>query len=285
MLSKGTLFVVATPIGNLDDLSTRAQRTLRDVDLIAAEDTRHTARLLSHFAIKTRQMALHEHNEQRVVPALVERLCSGDSAALVSDAGTPLISDPGFRLIDAAHAAGIRVSPIPGPSAVTAALSAAGIGADRFCFEGFLPAKAEARRARLAGLEHESRSMVFFVSVHKIQAVLGDLLQAFGGERMAFLGRELSKLHEQCLRRPLAALVDAVTDGEITEKGEFVVIVAGAPDDRGTADNTLLRGWLAELMAVLPGRQAVDIVSRISGVRRNEVYRLLVEMKGESDAS
>ena len=179
-MSRGTLFVVATPIGNLDDLSTRAQRTLRDVDVIAAEDTRHTGRLLSHFAIKTPQIALHEHNEQQVVPALAGRLLDGESVALVSDAGTPLISDPGFRLIDAAHAGNVPVSPIPGPSAVTAALSVAGIGTDRFCFEGFLPAKTEARRARLKALSREPRSLVFFVSVHKVDAVLADLAEAFG---------------------------------------------------------------------------------------------------------
>ncbi|MEM7502573.1 MAG: 16S rRNA (cytidine(1402)-2'-O)-methyltransferase [Pseudomonadota bacterium] len=284
-MSRGTLFVVATPIGNLDDLSTRAQRTLRDVDVIAAEDTRHTGRLLSHFAIKTPQIALHEHNEQQVVPALAGRLLSGESVALVSDAGTPLISDPGFRLIDAAHAGHVQVSPIPGPSAVTAALSAAGIGTDRFCFEGFLPAKTEARRARLEQLTHEPRSLVFFVSVHKVDAVLADLAEAFGSDRPACVARELSKLHEQCVRASLGDLLEWRASGEIPAKGEFVVVVAGAPGAGDTSETDVVRRWLAELAAVLPGRQAVDIVSRVSGARRNDVYRLLLEMKRESDPS
>lgn len=284
-MSRGTLFVVATPIGNLDDLSTRAQRTLRDVDVIAAEDTRHTGRLLSHFAIKTPQIALHEHNEQQVVPALAGRLLSGESVALVSDAGTPLISDPGFRLIDAAHAGHVQVSPIPGPSAVTAALSAAGIGTDRFCFEGFLPAKTEARRARLEQLTHEPRSLVFFVSVHKVDAVLADLAEAFGSDRPACVARELSKLHEQCVRASLGDLLERRASGEIPAKGEFVVVVAGAPGAGDTSETDVVRRWLAELAAVLPGRQAVDIVSRVSGARRNDVYRLLLEMKRESDPS
>ena len=251
--------------------------------MIAAEDTRHTGRLLSHFGIKTPQIALHEHNELQVVPALAGRLLGGESVALVSDAGTPLISDPGFRLIDAAHAGNVPVSPIPGPSAVTAALSVAGIGTDRFCFEGFLPAKTEARRARLKALSQEPRSLVFFVSVHKVDAVLEDLAEAFGSDRPACVTRELSKLHEQCLRAPLGDLLERRASGEIPAKGEFVVVVAGAPGEGDASETEAARRWLAELAAVLPGRQAVDIVSRVSGVRRNDVYRLLVEMKRESE--
>ena len=176
----GKLFIVATPIGNLEDLTPRARQALAEVDLIAAEDTRHTGRLLSHIGVKTRLLALHDHNEQQVVPKLIVALESGQSVALVSDAGTPLVSDPGYRLVQAAHANDIVVSPIPGPSAVTAALSAAGLPTDRFCFEGFLPAKKAARLSALETLGRETRTLVFFESVHRIAEVLADLCDVFG---------------------------------------------------------------------------------------------------------
>src|SRR5690606_35656101 len=189
----GTLFVIATPIGNLADLSPRARRLLAEADLIAAEDTRHTGRLLSEFGIETPQMALHEHNEQEVVPLVLERLEGGASVALVSDAGTPLISDPGYRLVRAARAAGIPVSPVPGPSAVVAALSVSGLPTDRFCFEGFLPARPGPRRARLATLASEPRTLVCYVSVHRVRETLDDFGAAFGASLPACVGRELTK--------------------------------------------------------------------------------------------
>ncbi len=193
-MTESTLFVVATPIGNLDDLSPRARKVLEEADLIAAEDTRHTGRLLSHFGIKSRLLALHEHNEEALVAGLIGKLQEGQNIALVSDAGTPLISDPGFRLLRAAHENGIRVSPVPGPSALLAALSVAGLPIDRFCFEGFLPAKQSARLKRLQKLAQETRTIVCFESVHRIADCLGDLVQTFGTERQAFIGREISKL-------------------------------------------------------------------------------------------
>lgn len=284
-MESGTLFVVATPIGNRDDLSPRARQILRDVDLIAAEDTRHTGRLLSHFGIKTPQIALHEHNEEQKVGELLGRLGEGASIALVSDAGTPLVSDPGFRLLDAAHAAGIPVSPVPGPSAVISALSVAGLPTDRFAFEGFLPARQQARRAALDALAAEPRTLVFFESVHKIKAALPDLVAAFGADRMAFIGREISKLHEQCVRAPLGRLSAALDDGQIVAKGEFVLVVAGCPDGPGgERDEVSMRALLAELMAVLPGSQAVDIVARVTGRRRNDVYNaMLAAQKGDPE--
>ena len=188
----GTLFVVATPIGNLGDLSPRAQGTLRAVAAICAEDTRHTRQLLSHFGIERPLLALHEHNEGEVAQKLVARMQAGDSLALVSDAGTPLISDPGYRLVRAARAAGIRVSPIPGACAAIAALSVAGLASDRFVFEGFLPAKGAARRARLQELAAETRTLVFYESAHRIDDSLEDLRTVFGGARRAVLARELS---------------------------------------------------------------------------------------------
>ncbi|HZD52438.1 MAG TPA: 16S rRNA (cytidine(1402)-2'-O)-methyltransferase, partial [Woeseiaceae bacterium] len=225
--SKGALFVVATPIGNRADLSPRAQQVLAQVDLIAAEDTRHTGRLLSEFGIKTPQFALHEHNENHVVPALLGRLESGASIALVSDAGTPLISDPGYRLVRAARGSGIPVVSLPGPNAAVAALSIAGLPTDRFCFEGFLPPRAKARRERLASLSGETRTMVFYASVHRIRDVVADCADRFGASRPAFIGRELTKRHEQSVAATLGELLALLDDGRIVPKGEFVLIVGG----------------------------------------------------------
>jgi 16S rRNA (cytidine1402-2'-O)-methyltransferase len=277
-LTHGTLFVVATPIGNRDDLSPRAQQILQKVDLVAAEDTRHTGRLLSHFGIKTRQMALHDHNEETVCAKLVERLDGGENIALVSDAGTPLISDPGYRLLKLAHARGIAVSPIPGPSAAIAALSVAGLPTDRFCFEGFLPAKRAARIARLHELAADPRTVVLYESVHRIGACLEDLGEVFGVERPAFLGRELSKLHEQCVAATLAELRQMLGAGDIPTKGEFVLVVSGQETTESTTVEVDLDQLLETLAQHLPGSQAVDIVVSLTGRRRNEVYRQMLEI-------
>ncbi|MDZ7645135.1 MAG: 16S rRNA (cytidine(1402)-2'-O)-methyltransferase [Woeseiaceae bacterium] len=276
-MTDGTLYVVATPIGNRDDLAPRARDILRCVDIVASEDTRRTGRLLSHFGIAAGQVALHEHNESQVSERLVAQLQRGESVALVSDAGTPLISDPGYRLLTLAHAAGIRVSPLPGPSALTAALSVCGLPTDRFCFEGFLPAKARAGRKRLTALEGETRTLVFYEAVHRVREMLEDLDNAFGADREGFIGRELSKLHEQCVRASLGELAAMLADGRIPLKGEFVVIVAGRDGDPAThLDTDRLLGLLLPLM---PQRQAVDIVTAASGQRRNEVYRRMLELR------
>jgi 16S rRNA (cytidine1402-2'-O)-methyltransferase len=277
-LTESTLFVVATPIGNLDDLSPRARKVLEEADLIAAEDTRHTGRLLSHFGIKIRQMALHEHNEESLVAGLIDRLKEGQTIALVSDAGTPLISDPGYRLLCAAHEQGINVSPVPGASAVTAALSVAGLPTDRFCFEGFLPARQAARRNRLRELAQETRTLVFFESVHRIGKCLDDLLTTFGPERRAFIGREITKLHEQCLSGTLLDLKCMLDDDQISSKGEFVLVVDGQKVTDSTTANIDLRQLLQEMVAVLPGSQAVDVVASLTGRGRNEVYRLMLSL-------
>lgn len=281
-LKNGTLLVVATPIGNKDDLAPRARMVLSEVDLIAAEDTRHTGRLLSHFGIKTPLLPLHDHNEADQVPRLIERLLGGQAIALVSDAGTPLVSDPGYRLVTAAHEAGVAVSPVPGASAVLAALSVAGLPSDRFCFEGFLPPRAEARRATLSRLQSEPRTMVFLESVHKIRAALPDMAHAFGPDRLAFIGREMTKLHEQCVRAPLGRLAAMLDAGEILAKGEFVVVVAGTGKDAADDPAVSVDALLDELVRVLPGRQAADIVSRVTGRRRNEVYREMLALKDSS---
>ncbi len=272
----GTLFIVATPIGNLDDLSQRARQTLAEVDLIAAEDTRHTGRLLSHFGIKTPQFPLHDHNEKHVVSKLMEKLAQGMSVALVSDAGTPLVSDPGYRLVSAAHAQGIAVSPVPGASAVTTALSAAGLPTDRFCFEGFLPSKRAARRELLTRLVGEQRTLVFYESVHRIADSLADLADIFGRERPAFIGRELTKLHEQCVHASLGDLCESLHDGSITTKGEFVIVVAAAPTaEQSSVDIDRL---LVELVEVLPGKQAAAIVAKVTNGKRNALYQRMLEL-------
>lgn len=267
----GTLFIVATPIGNLEDLSPRAQRTLAEVAAVCAEDTRHTRRLLGHYGIDAELVALHEHNEQALAVRLVQRLQAGESLALVSDAGTPLVSDPGFRLVAAARAAGIRVSPVPGPSALIAALSVAGLPSDRFAFEGFLPAKAAARRERLQKLAGESRTLLFYESSHRIVDTLDDMVVAFGSERRAVLARELTKLFETVLDGSLEALRDRVQADADQRKGEFVLVVEGAGDD---ADAALSEGRrvYALLSAHLPPSAAARLAAEITGAPRKALY-------------
>lgn len=281
-MSDGTLFVVATPIGNRDDLSPRARDTLQAVDLVASEDTRRTGRLLSHFGISAPQLSLHEHNEEAAAAKVISALQQGQSVALVSDAGTPLVSDPGYRLLRMAHEQGIRVAPVPGASALVAALSVAGIATDRFCFEGFLPARQSARRTALGALAAETRTLVFYESVHRIREMLADASDLLGASREAFVGRELTKLHEQCVQATLGQLAAMLDEQSIPRKGEFVVVVDGAADvvaAPGIDANVLLE----KLAAVLPGKQAVDIVASVSGGRRNDLYRRMLELTGKAD--
>ena len=267
----GTLFVVATPIGNLGDLSPRAQETLRAVDAVCAEDTRRTRQLLGHFGLDTPLLALHEHNEAQLADTLVARLRSGESLALVSDAGTPLVSDPGFRLVRAARAAGVRVSPLPGPCAFVAALSVAGLPSDRFAFEGFLPAKASARRERLARLVGEPRTLVFYESAHRIDETLADAVALFGGERPAVLARELTKLFETVLDGTLAALAARVAADADQRKGEFVLLVQGAGEE-GDARVVEGRRLYAKLVEHLPPSTAAKLAAELSGAPRKALY-------------
>lgn len=270
----GTLHVVATPIGNLGDLSPRAQETLRIVTAICAEDTRHTRRLLAHFGIDTPLIALHEHNEDALVDRLVARLVAGDSLALVSDAGTPLISDPGFRLVRAARVAGLCVSPVPGACAAIAALSVAGLPSDRFAFEGFLPSKAAARRERLAALAAEPRTLVFYESAHRIQATLADCAQAFGQTRRGVLARELTKLFETVQGGALAELQAHIASDEHQRKGEFVLIVEGASGGIDEAKLAEGRRVYARLVEYLPPSQAARLAAELSGAPRKALYGL-----------
>ena len=268
----GKLFVVATPIGNLDDLSPRARATLAQADLIAAEDTRHSAALLRHHGIATRTLALHEHNEREASADLVRRIQGGANIALISDAGTPLVSDPGYRLVRAARAAGIPVSPIPGACAAIAALSAAGLPSDRFAFEGFLPAKSAARRAALQVLRADPRTLIFYESSHRIVESLADLAAEFGGEREAVVARELTKQFETVLDGTLAGLAQRVAVDADQQRGEFVVLVKGAGDDDDAAK--LIEGLRVYriLSAELPPSRAAKLAAEITGAPRKALY-------------
>lgn len=267
----GKLWIVATPIGNLEDLSPRARDVLANADLIAAEDTRHSAPLLRHFGIATRCVALHEHNERDVSADLVARLRAGATIALISDAGTPLISDPGFRLVRAARVAGIDVSTAPGPCAAIAALSVAGLPSDRFVFEGFLPSKSSARRSHLESLRGEMRTLIFYESSHRILDMLRDAAAVFG-ERRAAIARELTKLYETVLDGTLPALRDRVAADPDQQRGEFVVLVAGSTEDVDAALLTEGKRVFELLRGELPPGRAAKLASEISGAPRNALY-------------
>lgn len=276
----GCLYVVATPIGNLGDITRRAVEVLSAVDLVAAEDTRHTRRLLQHLGIDRPLLSLHEHNERERMHALLERLRAGEQVALVSDAGTPLISDPGYPLVRACRAEGIRVVPVPGASALIAALSVAGLPTDRFRFEGFLPRRATARRERLQALATAPETLVFYESAHRIEESLADLCAVFGEAREAVLARELSKRHETLLDGTLGELLARVCADPDQRRGEFVLVIAGALAE-AEGDEQALRALLAVLLEELPLKQASAIVARLSGEKKNRVYRLALAMRGE----
>lgn len=278
--STGSLYVVATPIGNLEDISARALRILREVALIAAEDTRHSSRLLQHFGIATPLAACHEHNEREEGSRFLVRLLAGDDVALISDAGTPLISDPGYHLVRQARAAGIRVVPVPGACALIAALSAAGLPSDRFIFEGFLPAKVAARRARLELLKEEPRTLIFYEAPHRILECLADLATVFGAERPALLGRELTKTFETLQGLPLEQLHAWVEADGNQQRGECVLVVAGwqAPQGEDAISTEAVR-VLDLLLGELPVKRAATLAAEITGVRKNLLYQLALERK------
>jgi 16S rRNA (cytidine1402-2'-O)-methyltransferase len=279
----GTLYVVATPIGNLSDLSPRACDTLKNCDLIAAEDTRHTGILLKHFQIGTPQLSLHEHNEGGRALEIIARLREGKSVALVSDAGTPAISDPGFELVRAVAAAGFNIIAVPGPCAAIAALSIGALPTDRFCFEGFLPARGAARLARLKLLEREARTLVIYESPHRVRETLEDCVAAFGAARAAAAVREATKLHETTYRGSLQALLDkSRTDADFS-RGEIVLLIGGAPQAESAEEDAeataRLDKVLKALLAELPLKQAARLAAQITGARDNETYKRALQLK------
>jgi 16S rRNA (cytidine1402-2'-O)-methyltransferase len=269
----GRLQVVATPIGNLADLSPRAREALAAADVIAAEDTRHTGTLLKRLGLAKPLLSLHEHNESQRASALLARLAAGETIALVSDAGTPLLSDPGFELVRRAAQAGFEVSAIPGPSAITTALAVAGLPTDRFCFEGFLPARPRERRAALAALAHERRTLVFFEGPHRIAAALADLAAEFGAERRLVLARELTKAHETLYRGTLGELAARAGREENFARGELTLIVHGAAP-AAAVDGAELKRTMEILLKELPPGRAAAIAAQLTGAARADAYAL-----------
>jgi 16S rRNA (cytidine1402-2'-O)-methyltransferase len=275
----GILYIVATPIGNLEDMSVRARRILGEVDLVAAEDTRHSRRLLDHFGIRATLIALHEHNERVKTQELIAELEHGRSIAVISDAGTPLISDPGFDLVRAARAAGVRVVPVPGPSAVIAALSASGLPSDRFAFEGFPPTKSAARRAVLERLVNEPRTLIFYETPHRIAESLEDMAAVFGSERGAVLAREITKQFETIRGGTLEELARWVASDPDQQRGEIVVLVRGAAPVGASLDAEAER-VLRLLLAELPLKQAANLAAKITGVKKNVLYHHALTLAG-----
>lgn len=276
----GSLYIVATPIGNLGDISERAIEVLKQSDLIAAEDTRHSKTLLERFGIKTKVKAYHEHNEEKFTSQLIQQIVDGESIALISDAGTPLINDPGYKLVAAAHDNGIKVIPIPGPSAVITALSASGLPTSKFIFEGYLPAKSEARKKVLQQLISESRTLIFYEAPHRIRDSVQDMRDIFGTERRATIARELTKQYEQIVRDSLSEVYEKIISEEIKIKGEFVIIIEGA-QEISVSDAEVLR--INQILSEkLPPKDAAGLTSKITGKKKNEVYQMALEVSENS---
>jgi len=276
-MSEGTLYIVATPIGHLGDLSPRAGEVLSQVDVIAAEDTRVSRKLLQHIGASTPMLSLHEHNEQQRIETLLSRLQTGESVALISDAGTPLISDPGYPLVKAVREANIKVVPLPGPCALISALSVSGLPTDKFVFEGFLPGKSSGRRGRFEELKHEHRTMIFYESPHRILACLDDLESVMGAQREVVVARELTKTFETIHSGSVAATKNWVEQDQNQQRGEIVLLVAGAPLMK--QENQDQERVLTLLMEELPLKQAAALTAQICGAKRNELYQKALEIK------
>lgn len=273
-----TLYIVATPIGNLSDISQRAIDILQHVAVIAAEDTRHSGHLLQHHSITTPTVSLHEHNEQQRSETLLLRLQQGESVALISDAGTPLISDPGYRLVSLIRGHNIPVVPVPGSCALIAALSASGLPSDSFAFEGFLPAKQGARQQALQNLIVETRTLIFYESPRRLQASLQDMVTVFGEERRGCLARELTKLHETIMTKPLAELLDWVTNDSNQQRGECVVLIQGAAKQQ-ESDEAEINRVLTVLLKELPTKRAAVVATSLLSVSKNKAYDMALKLQ------
>lgn len=277
----GILYIVATPIGNLKDISQRAIEVLQSVDCIAAEDTRHSGHLLQHLGLNKPLISLHEHNEEKRAGELIARLQQGESIALISDAGTPLISDPGYLLVKLVKEAGMRVVPIPGPCALIAALSVSGLPTDRFVFEGFLPSKAKVRKEQLEALRLESRTLIFYEAPHRILESLRAMEQVFGADRQMVLARELTKMFETVKSGSIHEIINEITQDENQERGEIIVLVAGAKvifeEETGFSSLKIL----STLVDTLPVKQAVELTSQITGDKKNDLYQKALQIRDQ----
>lgn len=280
-LNSGKIYVVATPIGNLGDMTARAIEVLNNVDLILAEDTRHSLPLLRHFQIQTRCQAFHEHNETSVAEAICKRVAKGESVAIISDAGVPLISDPGFPLVRMAHEQHLPVVTIPGACAAISAISVAGLATDRFSFEGFLPAKSGGKRKVLEALLGEPRTMIFYESPRRVIDTLSIMVELFGGDRQAVLARELTKLFETVHKAPLHELLDFVESDSNQVKGEIVLLLEGKQKEDSDADAKDLTRILSVLLEEVSLKQAVSIAMKLKGLKRNQVYPLALSLKDD----
>jgi 16S rRNA (cytidine1402-2'-O)-methyltransferase len=280
-VSTGTLYIVATPIGNIDDISLRARNVLAEVDLIAAEDTRHTGRMLKRLGIKTRMISCHEHNEAERSSQILEHMHSGGDVALVSDAGTPLLSDPGFQLVRAAAGEGLCVSPVPGCSAAIAALSIAGLPTDSFSFEGFLPSSGAKRRVRLQELADRRATVILYESVHRINATLDDITSVLGDSRQMVAARELTKLHETVYRGTAVQVAEHIAADPGGAKGEYTLVIAGCP--AAASETAELDRTLKVLLGYLGVREAAEAAAKILDIRRNEAYERALELRESGD--
>lgn len=279
--ASGMLYVVATPIGNLDDLSERARQVLAKADLVAAEDTRHSGRLLQHLGLSKPMLALHDHNERGRVSRVLEALSNGQIVALVSDAGTPLISDPGYIVVREARGAGFKVSPVPGACALVAALSAAGLPTDQFLFAGFLPAKRVGRRSALEGFRSQPATLVFYESPHRITDLMEDVVEVFGSDRECVLGRELTKAFETFYAGAAADVLTNLQEDPHGSRGEFVVMIRGSSDAPGAEASVDADRLLALLVEELPVKKAARIVAEVSGLGKNELYQRALALKSD----
>jgi len=275
----GTLFVVATPIGNFDDFTRRAEQTLKTCQIIAAEDTRHSGHLLSAYSINTPTTACHDHNEGQKVPELIARMQQGEHISLISDAGTPLISDPGFRLVRAAHEAGIRVVPIPGACAAISALSASGLPSDRFSFEGFLPAKTHARKQTLEGLKKDTRTLIFYEAPHRIVDSLIDCVEVLGRDRDACMAREITKTFETIKKATLGELLAFVQSDSNQERGEIVLVIGGFNAEQEVENTEATDKLLKRLLQDLPVKPAAQLAAELTGLKKNELYQRALQLK------